>query len=71
MYRWLLYGHLLGVGLVTLGTGTFWLATEALLKATGPVPALLHLVERGMRVVVGGASYWLALVSRSLLNTAC
>ena len=58
MYRWLLYGHLLGVGLLVLGTGAYWIATEALLRSDRPAhePGLLSIVEHGLRVViVGGA----------------
>lgn len=57
MYRWLLYGHLLGVGLLVLGTGAYWLATEALRRDDDPAgnQGLLHLARRGTHVVLAGA----------------
>lgn len=56
MYRWLLYGHLLGVGLLVLGAGAYWLTTEALARAAGrplePMP--IHVIERSLQVLVVG-----------------
>lgn len=56
MYEWLLFGHLLGVGLLVLGTGIFLTGTEGLRRARSihELHAWMALAHRGITVLAPG-----------------